>query len=96
MSFNEWIHHHTRAVLFVMVALALAGGAAAFILPVSLFPRASWPRVEVTVNSGSRTAKMIAVQVTYPIEKAIRAIVGVQRVTSTTSRGTADIYADFG
>jgi CzcA family heavy metal efflux pump len=96
MSFNEWIHKHTRAVLFVMAALALAGGAAAFILPVSLFPRSSWPRVEVTVNSGSRTAKIIAVQVTYPIEKAIRAILGVQRVTSTTSRGTADIYADFG
>ncbi len=96
MSFNEWIHRHTRAVLFVMVALALAGAATAFILPVSLFPRASWPRVEVTVNSGSRTAKIIAVQVTYPIEKAIRAVLGVQRVTSTTSRGTADIYADFG
>ncbi len=96
MKFNEWIHKHTRAVLFVMVALALAGGTAAFILPVSLFPRSSWPRVEVTVNSGSRTAKIIAVQVTYPIEKAIRAILGVQRVTSTTSRGTADIYADFG
>ncbi len=96
MSFNEWIHKHTRAVLFVMVALALAGGAAAFILPVSLFPRSSWPRVEVTVNSGSRTAKIIAVQVTYPIEKAMRAVLGVQRVTSTTSRGTADIYADFG
>ena len=96
MSLSEWIHQHTRSVLFVMIALALAGGLSAFILPVSLFPRSSWPRVEVTVNSGSRTAKIIAVQVTYPIEKAIRAVLGVQRVTSVTSRGTADIYADFG
>ena len=96
MSFNEWIHQHTRSVVFVMVILALAGIAASFILPVSLFPRTSWPRVEITVNSGDRTAKMIAVQVTYPLENAIRAILGVRRVTSTTSRGTADIYASFG
>ncbi len=96
MSFSEWIHQHTRSVVFVMVVLAMAGALAAFILPVSLFPRASWPRIEITVNSGDRTAKIIAVQVTYPVEKAIRAILGVRRVTSTTSRGTADIYADFG
>ena len=96
MNFNEWIHQHTRSVIFVMVVLALAGTLAAFILPVSLFPRASWPRIEITVNSGDRTAKIIAVQVTYPVEKAIRAILGVQRITSTTSRGTADIYAEFG
>ena len=96
MSFNAWIHQHTRSVVFVMVALALAGIAAAFFLPVSLFPRASWPRVEVTVDSGSQPPKIVAVRVTYPVEKAIRAIYGVRRVTSTTSRGTSDIYADFG
>jgi len=95
MSFNEWIHHHTRSVLFVMIVLALAGALAIFFLPVSLFPRVSFPRVEVNVDSGDQPPQTVAVQITYPVEEAIRSIPGVQRVSSSTGRGAADIFVDF-
>ncbi len=54
MNFNQWIHKHTRSVLFIMLVLALGGALAAWGLPVALFPRVSFPRIEVTVDSGQQ------------------------------------------
>ena len=96
MNFSNWIHEHTRSVLFLIAVLALAGAASAFKLPVALFPNVSFPRVDVTVNAGDRPAQRMAVDVTYPLEEAVRAIPGVKSVRSTTSRGSAEILVNFG
>ncbi len=95
MSFARHLHRHRRSVLTLAVALALGGLFAAISLPISLFPQTAFPRVRVTVDAGSQPARQMMLQVTQPIEQAVRAVPGVRNVTSTTSRGSAQIIIDF-
>ncbi len=95
MNFNQWIHKHTRSVLFVMLVLALGGALAAVGLPVALFPRVSFPRIEVSVNSGQQPAQRMAVAVTYPVEQAVRSIPGVRSVEARTGRGACELKIGF-
>ena len=69
----------------------LAGAVATFSLPVALFPMVSFPRVRISLDSGDRPAEQMAIEVTTPVEEAVRAIPGVRNVRSATSRGSAEI-----
>ena len=40
-------------------------------------------------------AERMAVEVTYPVEEAIRAVPGLLHIRSTTSRGSADLSIFF-
>src|SRR5438445_4767457 len=95
MSFTGWAHSHARSILFLLGALALAGVVASFSLPVALFAHVDFPRVRVTLDAGDRPAEQMAIEVTTPVEEAVRAIPGVRNVRSTTSRGTAEININF-
>src|SRR5947209_3774989 len=95
MSFTAWTHSHARSILFLLGALALAGAVASFSLPVALFPQVSFPRVRITLDAGDRPAEQMTIEVTVPVEEAVRAIPGVRSVRSTTSRGTAEISVNF-
>jgi multidrug efflux pump subunit AcrB len=95
MSFTEWIERHRRTLLFVAFALTLAGGFAAMSLPVGLFPVTSFPRIRVEVSVGEMPAKQMLIDVTEPLEAVARAVPGAVNVTSTTSRGSAEIFVDF-
>ncbi|MGH8303002.1 MAG: efflux RND transporter permease subunit, partial [Steroidobacteraceae bacterium] len=95
MSFAAWIERHRRSLLFVAFALTLAGAFAAITLPVGLFPVTSFPRIRVELSVGAMPARQMLVDVTEPLETVARAVPGAQDVTSTTSRGTAEIFVDF-
>ena len=95
MSFVDWIERHRRSLVFVAFALALAGIYAALALPVSLFPVVSFPRIQITIDSGSMPAKRMLIEVTQPIEEVARAVPGAIGITSITSRGSAEIFVDF-
>jgi len=95
MSFTAWAHSHARSILFLLGAFSLAGAVASFSLPVALFPQVSFPRVRITLDAGDRPAEQMTVEVTTPVEEAVRAIPGVRSVRSTTSRGTAEISVNF-
>ncbi len=95
MKFGSWMQMHRRSVLFFLLLLALAGAFSAFKLPVTLFPSVDFPRVEVTLDAGDRTAEQMALQVTIPVEEAVRRVPGVIDVRSTTSRGSAEISVYF-
>ena len=90
-----WMHAHRRSLLFLCLILALGGIAAAFGLPVSLFPDVAFPRVQVTLDAGDRPADQMVLQVTTPLEEAIRRVRDVRDVRSTTSRGSAEIAVTF-
>ena len=64
-------------------------------LPVSLFPHIDFPRVVVSVDAGERDPAQMAAQITRPVEIALRAVPGVSRLRSTTSRGSAEVALDF-
>src|ERR1700719_191211 len=96
MTFVQWVEYHTRSIMFVALALAVAGAFAVTSLPVGLFPQVAFPRVQVSLDSGDRPADQMAQTVTRPVEEALRVIPGVQDVRSGSSRGGAQISIDFG
>ncbi|MGH8202932.1 MAG: efflux RND transporter permease subunit [Steroidobacteraceae bacterium] len=95
MSFAAWLEHHRRSLLIIAFALALAGVFAVISLPVGLFPVTSFPRIRVEIDAGSMPARQMLVEVTEPLEQVARAVPGAQEVTSTTSRGTAEVFVNF-
>src|SRR5438477_10422622 len=95
MSFTAWAQSHARSILFFLATLIVAGVVASFSLPVALFPHVSFPRVRIILDAGDRPAERMAIEVTTPVEEAVRAIPGVRSVRSTTSRGTAEISVNF-
>jgi multidrug efflux pump subunit AcrB len=95
MSFAAWIERHRRSLLTIAFALALAGVFAAISLPVGLFPITSFPRIRVEIDAGSMPARQMLVEVTEPLEQVARAVPGAQEVTSTTSRGSAEVFVNF-
>ena len=88
MNFSAWIQAHRRSILFLLVVLAVGGLASSLLLPVSLFPHVEFPRVLVSLEAGDRPAERMTVEVTPPVEEAVRAVPGVRTVRSTTSRGS--------
>jgi multidrug efflux pump subunit AcrB len=95
MSFSAWVERHRRSLLTVAFALALAGVFAVIALPVGLFPVTSFPRIRVEVDAGEMPARQMLIDVTEPLEQVARAVPGAQDVTSTTSRGSAEIFVNF-
>jgi CzcA family heavy metal efflux pump len=95
MNFTRWVQAHRRSLLFLVSVLVLGGLAAMPILPVALFPRVIFPRVVVSLDAGDRPAERMMIEVTFPIEEAVRAIPGVRNVRSTTSRGSAEVSINF-
>ena len=96
MTVSETVRRHRRSILFLVAALASVGIYAALKLPVSLFPTVDFPRVAVNLDAGDRPAEQMEMQVTRPIEDAVRGVAGIEEVRSTTSRGTAEISLNFG
>jgi len=90
-----WVARHTRSILAIMLALMIAGGFSAVLLPTGLFPVVQFPRVVVNVDAGARPADQTALLVTIPMEQATRRVLGVLGVRSTTSRGSAEVSLDF-
>ena len=82
--------------MVLLVVLAAAGVWAGLGMPVGLFPQVSFPRIVVSLDAGDRSAERMAIEVTTPLETALRALPGVQGLRSTTSRGSAEVSVDFG
>jgi multidrug efflux pump subunit AcrB len=96
MNLAGFVERHVRTIVLVATALAVAGAVAGVTLPVGLFPQVAFPRVVVDLDAGSRPADQTELLVTRPVEQAIRTVPGVQDVRSETTRGSAQISADFG
>ncbi|OCX69280.1 transporter [Acidithiobacillus thiooxidans] len=92
---GTWLLQHRRSMLFLLLVLVLAGLMAAMKMPVALFPNVVFPRIEVSVNSGNMPIQQTEIAVTRPLEQALRAVPGVERIRSTTARGAADVSVQF-
>lgn len=92
---TSWLAAHRRSVLFLFAVATLAGLFAAVRLPVSLFPRIDFPRIVVSVDAGERPSDQMVVEVTRPLEQALRGVPDVRQLRSTTSRGAAEVSVAF-
>ena len=80
------IERHGRTMTLALILVTLAGLLGALRLPVSLFPHIDYPRIVISIDAGERDPAQMAAEITRPIEVALRAVAGVTRVRSTTSR----------
>src|SRR2546428_7931925 len=90
-----WFHRLSRPILFLIISLALVGGYFAFTIPVAVFPNTDFPRIVVGVDNGVMPINQMLVTITRPIEEAVNSVPGLQKVTSVTSRGSAEVDLFF-
>lgn len=92
---KSWFLRHGRSILLAFVLLSVMGVVAAFKLPVGLFPLIDFPRVEVNLDAGDQPVDRMVVEVTRPLELALRSVPGVLGVRSDSSRGSTQIFLTF-
>src|SRR6202047_2615276 len=86
---------HSKAVIFLILTVALLGVYLAFTIPVSVFPATNFPRILIAVNNGVMPTDQMMVTITRPLEEAVNSGPGLQEVRSITSRGSAEIDLFF-
>src|SRR5229473_3425585 len=94
-SSTPWFHRLSSPILFLTISLALVGGYFAFTIPVSVFPSTDFPRIVVGIDNGVMPIDQMLVTITRPIEEAVNSVPGLQKVTSITSRGSAEVDLFF-
>jgi len=92
---EHWTARFARPIIFVIVTLVAVGVYLAFNIPVAVFPSTDFPRIVVGVDNGVAPIDQMQVTVTRPIEETVNSVPGLQKVLSTTSRGTAEINLFF-
>jgi len=95
LNFPAFLQRHRRSLVFLAVALVIGGVFGAFNLPVAMLPDVQSPRILVLLDAGDRPASQMELQVTRPLEIAVRDIPGVLSVRSITSRGSAQISVNY-
>ncbi|MCA9528819.1 MAG: efflux RND transporter permease subunit [Myxococcales bacterium] len=95
MTAADWAARHRRSILFLLAVLALGGFLSATTLPVALFPKVAFPRIQVVLDAGNRPAEQMLSEVMRPVEEAIRTVPGLRSIRSNTSRGSAELSVSF-
>src|SRR5215468_2105733 len=92
---TPWFRGFARPILFLIVSLAAVGGYRALTMPVAVFPNTDFPRIVVGVDNGVMPIDQMLVTITRPVEEAVNSVPGLQKVTSITSRGSAEVDLFF-
>ncbi len=92
---EHWSALYGKSIIFVILTLIAAGSYLAFTIPISVFPSTNFPRIVVGIDNGVAPIDQMLVTVTRPIEEAVRTVQGLDRVTSVTSRGSAEVDLFF-
>src|SRR6516164_4056473 len=86
---------NARAILFITVALCLAGVYAALKMPSSVFPQTDFPRCIILIDNGVMPADEMMATITRPVEEAMKDVPGAAFVRSATGRGSAEVNVFF-
>ncbi|MGH9558003.1 MAG: efflux RND transporter permease subunit, partial [Bryobacteraceae bacterium] len=92
---EHWTAKFSRPVVFIILTMIVVGIYLAFTIPVAVFPATNFPRIIVGVDNGVSPINQMQVTVTRPIEEAMNSVPGLEKVLSTTSRGSAEIDLFF-
>ena len=91
----HWTASHSKPIIFVILTFIAVGVYLAFNIPVSVFPDTDFPRIVIGADNGVAPTDQMLVMVTRPIEEAMNSVQGLERIKSTTSRGTAEVNLYF-
>jgi CzcA family heavy metal efflux pump len=92
---GRFASEHSLAIVFICIALCLAGIYSALSIPSSVFPQTNFPRVVILIDNGVMPAEEMMATITRPIEESMKDIPGVATVRSATGRGSAEVNVFF-
>ncbi len=83
-----------KSPVTVVILLILIGGVYAYSnMRSSLFPEITFPKIKVIVDAGQQPVDQMMMEVTRPLESAIKQVPDLTDIRSTTSRGSCEISA---
>ncbi|NIP58633.1 MAG: hypothetical protein GWM90_22060, partial [Gemmatimonadetes bacterium] len=83
------------AVTMAYVAVALLGWAAWRNVPLELLPETQLPQLSVQTDWPGSSPEAVEAFVTSPLEGEIQQVAGVEKITSTSQAGSANIQVEF-
>lgn len=91
----RWSLTNKLFVLLVAGGLLIWGAFEAMRMPVDVFPDLTAPTVTVVAEAHGMAPEEVETLITFPIETTLNGASGIRRVRSSTSVGSAIIWADF-
>ncbi|HVZ95905.1 MAG TPA: efflux RND transporter permease subunit, partial [Chitinophagaceae bacterium] len=95
MALKHYFHTHKSPITVVLAMLILGGLFAYRHLQTSLFPEITFPKIKIIADAGLQPVNRMMVDVTRPMENAIKQVPELTDIRSSTSRGTCEISAYF-
>ena len=95
MSISTPFIHRPVATTLLTIAVALSGGIAYTLLPVSPLPQVDFPTINVSASLPGGSPQVMAASVATPLEKMFTRIAGVTEMTSNSSTGSANVTLQF-
>jgi multidrug efflux pump len=83
------------ATTLLTIGLALAGGVAYFLLPVSPLPQVEFPTVQVSAGLPGASPETMASSVAMPLERQFGRIAGLTEMTSASQLGSTQVVLQF-
>jgi len=95
MSIPRLAIHRPVTMFMISFVIVLLGGISLTRLPVDLMPDTEFPSITVRVSYPGVGPLEMEELVTRPIEQAVSAVAGLERVESTSSEGSAMVRLNF-
>src|SRR6476659_10493838 len=95
MSLSSPFIQRPVATVLLTAAIALAGGVAFKLLPVSPLPQIDFPTISVQANLPGASPEIMASSVATPLERQLGHIAGVTEMTSASYLGSTSVTLQF-
>src|ERR1700739_988276 len=95
MSLSSPFIRRPIATTLLTIAVAIAGGIAFTVLPVSPLPQVDFPTISVGASLPGASAQIMAASVATPLERQFTQIAGITEMTSSSSLGSTNITLQF-
>src|ERR1700733_6317893 len=95
MNISEPFIHRPVATTLLTIAIAIAGGVAYNLLPVSPLPQVDFPTINVQASLPGASPETMASSVATPLERQFGRIAAVTEMTSSSSLGSSSVTLQF-
>ena len=90
---NNFFVTYKNPVVVVLLLIIAGGFYAYYSMQTSLFPEVTFPKIKIIADAGLQPVDKMMITVTKPLENVIKQVPDLQKIRSTTSKGTCEISA---
>src|ERR1700723_3175241 len=95
MNLSDPFIRRPVATTLLTAAIAIAGGIAFNVLPVSPLPQVDFPTISISAGLPGASAQIMASSVATPLERQFGHIAGITEMTSSSSLGNTNVTLQF-